>query len=295
MKPNLFIVGAPKCGTTAWAEYLGSHPDIFFSEIKEPHHFATDRDSELRIADRADYLRLFARRGAAKVLGEASVTYLLSEVAARNIHAFNPDAKILIFLRNQEDYLPSRHNQLVFNGVESITDFEQAWRLSGRRDATNAPAFFKHPELLDYRAAGAFGPQVERYYALFPEDQIRVFHFDNWTEQSRQTYLEILRFLGIPDDGRTDFPPVHQARHHATKFVVKFVRQPPRIVRLVVALIKKLTRRSGLGLANWLIELDSRPGTLSQISDELRREIRDFYEKDNEKLQRRIWSAPPDA
>jgi hypothetical protein len=76
---------------------------------------------------------------------------------------------------------------------------------------------------------------------------------------------------------------------------VKFVRQPPRIVRLVVALIKKLTRRSGLGLANWLIELDSRPGTLSQISDELRREIRDFYEKDNEKLQRRIWSAPPDA
>ena len=41
-RPNLFIVGAPKCGTTAWVEYLRTHPDIFFPEIKEPHYFATD-------------------------------------------------------------------------------------------------------------------------------------------------------------------------------------------------------------------------------------------------------------
>lgn len=38
MKPNLFIVGAAKCGTTAWVNYLASHPDIFFAKVKEPHH-----------------------------------------------------------------------------------------------------------------------------------------------------------------------------------------------------------------------------------------------------------------
>ena len=41
-KPNFFIVGAPKCGTTALYEYLRPHPNIFMPKVKEPHFFATD-------------------------------------------------------------------------------------------------------------------------------------------------------------------------------------------------------------------------------------------------------------
>jgi len=40
-KPNFFIVGAPKCGTTALHTYLGQHPDIFVSEPKEPNYFGS--------------------------------------------------------------------------------------------------------------------------------------------------------------------------------------------------------------------------------------------------------------
>ncbi len=53
--PNLFIVGAPKCGTTSLYEYLRQHPQIFFpfstdgySRIKEPNHFCP----ELEILER---------------------------------------------------------------------------------------------------------------------------------------------------------------------------------------------------------------------------------------------------
>ena len=38
-KPNFFIVGAPRCGTTALLTYLRSHPEIFMSIPKEPHYF----------------------------------------------------------------------------------------------------------------------------------------------------------------------------------------------------------------------------------------------------------------
>jgi len=31
IKPNLFIVGAPKCGTTSLYEYLRTHPAVFMS------------------------------------------------------------------------------------------------------------------------------------------------------------------------------------------------------------------------------------------------------------------------
>lgn len=34
-KPDFFLVGAPKCGTTAMCDYLDQHPEICFSSIKE--------------------------------------------------------------------------------------------------------------------------------------------------------------------------------------------------------------------------------------------------------------------
>ncbi|MCH9035408.1 MAG: sulfotransferase [Planctomycetes bacterium] len=41
-KPDFFIVGAPKCGTTSLYEYLRQHPEVFMSRIKEPHFFGRD-------------------------------------------------------------------------------------------------------------------------------------------------------------------------------------------------------------------------------------------------------------
>ncbi len=35
-RPNFFIIGAPKCGTTSLARWLGSHPRIYMSPLKEP-------------------------------------------------------------------------------------------------------------------------------------------------------------------------------------------------------------------------------------------------------------------
>ena len=38
-RPNFFIIGASKCGTSALADALKIHPDIFMSERKEPNFF----------------------------------------------------------------------------------------------------------------------------------------------------------------------------------------------------------------------------------------------------------------
>ena len=40
--PDFFIIGAPKCGTTALYSYLDVHPATFMSPVKEPHHFTVD-------------------------------------------------------------------------------------------------------------------------------------------------------------------------------------------------------------------------------------------------------------
>ena len=60
---NLFIVGVPKCGTTAWVEYLRTHPDIFFPDSKEDCYFATDLPNFRFIHTEADYAKLFEGTG----------------------------------------------------------------------------------------------------------------------------------------------------------------------------------------------------------------------------------------
>src|SRR3954462_962523 len=99
--PNLFIVGAPKCGTTAWVEYLRTHPDIFFPDSKEDCFFALDLPRFRFIHSETEYSKLFAGSGDTKIVGEASAMYLFSEAAADAIRRYNPSSKILIFLREQ--------------------------------------------------------------------------------------------------------------------------------------------------------------------------------------------------
>ena len=58
--PNLFIVGAPKCGTTSLHYYLNQHPDVYLCEPKEPNYYNTDlvRSNRITKEDYFDYLQV---------------------------------------------------------------------------------------------------------------------------------------------------------------------------------------------------------------------------------------------
>lgn len=292
-RANLLIVGAPKCGTTAWVEYLRSHPDIFFPDSKEDCYFALDLPRFRFIQSEADYAKLFADSGGAKVIGEASAMYLFSESAAEAIRHYNPDAKILIFLREQEEYLPSLHNQFLWEFSEEIEDFETVWRLSGQRPPDTIPQTCLEPRTLDYAAMGRFREQVERYLANFPAAQVRVIRFRDWVADPRATYLEILDFLGVDDDGRTEFPRVNPGVTYRSRNLARFIIRPPTLARRMARLAKTLTGPFG----RWLdrtarkIGLKSTPGYRKEISPELRDEIRRYYAEDNKMLEERLGRA----
>lgn len=287
MKPNFFIVGAPKCGTTAWVEYLRSHPDIFISRAKEPHHFSRDFPKWNFVSDPRDYQALFADSGSASAVGEGSVRYLYSKVAAREIHRFNPAARILIFLRDQQDFLPSLHHQQLYNGDERIEDFERVWRLSGQRPAHSIPACCREPSFLDYAAMGRFHEQVERYYAIFPPEQIRIFAFRDWVDDPRRTYLDILSFLGVDDDGRTQFDRINEAKYHKSRLVASLTQIPPPWVRRSSAMLTQLAGRQ-LGILARLRDLNRRSGYRIRVDPALKEEIRRYYEADNALLAARF-------
>src|SRR5215469_17477012 len=110
-RPSIFIVGAPKCGTTALYTYLKAHPDVFMSPLKEPQFFAEDLLGNRRnVCNWESYLALFAATGRRRA-GEASAVYLGSPSAATKIKHFSPAAQIVIMLRNPVEVMHAEHGE----------------------------------------------------------------------------------------------------------------------------------------------------------------------------------------
>jgi len=99
-KPDFFIVGAARCGTTALFNYLAAHPAVFLPERKEPGYFCTDLRTYGEVATLTEYEALFSPALPHALTGEASVLYLYSKVAIGQIMAHNVNAKIIAMLRN---------------------------------------------------------------------------------------------------------------------------------------------------------------------------------------------------
>lgn len=231
LKPDFFIVGAAKAGTTSLYHYLASHPDVYMSPVKEPHHFATDINIEnLRekvkkalkhqntekfittgmhgtlhrayIRDRELYLKLFSKAEKGKLKGEASPSNLFSTTAAQEIFNFNPQAKIIIILRNPVErayshYLMDRRIGFT-NGSFSealLQDEKAAHKTWG---ATS-----------NYISLGMYFEQVKRYFAVFPSEQILVILLEDLKRDPAKMMKEIFRFLSINENYQPDFSTKH--------------------------------------------------------------------------------------
>lgn len=227
-RPNFFIVGAPKCGTTALYHYLAEHPGIFMPPLKEPHYFADDLPHMRAVTTETDYLALFKPAGPTHIaVGEASVMYLYSSVALHRIHEFTPDAKIIAMLRNPVEMVYSFHSQLLYGFHEDEKDFSKAWELQeARRRGEHLPDRPTDAALLQYKAVGELGLQVEKLLDLFAAEQVKLILFDDFKRAPKAVYDEVLAFLGVPTDGRTDFPKINENKTY------RF----PQMARLLIAL-----------------------------------------------------------
>jgi len=284
MNPNLFIVGAPKCGTTAWYTYLKDHPDIFFPTIKEPHYFAFDMPGLRETTSLAAYLDIFESASAKKVIGEASVFYMYSEFAAEAIAKFNKDAKIMIFLRDQEFFVPSFHQQVLFTFDEEMESFQQAWRLSGDRPANTIPPNCRDLKVLDYKRLGHIADQIARYSAYFSEEQIAVIRFDDWVNDPRTMYLKILKFLGVDDDGRDNFAAINQARYHKNRVVGRLLHHPPMWIEGPKAFLKKALNVDSLGVASKVHTFNLARGYTEKPDRELTEMIIHYYRDQRQRI-----------
>ncbi|HWE37450.1 MAG TPA: sulfotransferase [Isosphaeraceae bacterium] len=229
-RPDFFIVGAPRCGTTALYTYLRQHPQIYMPEWKEPHHFAPDLDSKSSIRSREEYLALFGPAASGRRVGEASVFYLASEAAPRLIHAFDPEARIVAMLRNPIDVMYSNHRKNLTLSVEDVDDFGEALRLEPERIAGRSlPRGLENDRFkLSYRRNVRFDEQLGRYFDRFGRERVHVILYDDFCEASREVFFRVCDFLGVERYDGIDFTVVNENVELRSHALTHLLRQPPR-------------------------------------------------------------------
>jgi len=187
---------------------LDQHPDVFMSRVKEPHYFSSDinrrfeehtgREIPFLYKTLEQYLALFRDAGDAQVVGESSVYYLFSEVAAGAIAEFNPRARIVVMLREPVEFLHSLHARLYAMGDEDVADFERALALEeDRRAGRGLPPAVRLPELLEYSSYARYAENVERFLAHFPREQLHVVILEEYHRDKRAAWNAVLEFLDL--------------------------------------------------------------------------------------------------
>jgi hypothetical protein len=204
--PDFFIVGHPKCGTTALYEMLRRHPQIFMPALKEPQFFA----SEMRVGapehvgvlptTLPEYLSLFAPAGPEQRAGEASPSYLRSRTAAELIAGVQPAARIIAIVREPASFLHSVHLQFVQAMIEPEYDLRTALSLEqDRRDGRDVPRNSFWPQALYYSEHVRYVEQLQRFHAVFPAEQVLVLIYDDFRADNEASVRAVLRFLEVDD------------------------------------------------------------------------------------------------
>lgn len=179
-RPNLFIIGSMKSGTSSLHQYLGSHPDVFMCEPKEPAFFVPEMKYYPR--DESWYRSLFAGAGEARFVGESSTHYTklpLYPGVPERIAAYSPDARFVYLVRDPVERALSHY----WHEVRKLTEHRSILDALRSRE--------------EYVAFGDYQRQLEPWFDTFGRDRVLVVPFESLVRKPRATLEEVFAWLGL--------------------------------------------------------------------------------------------------
>lgn len=225
MKVDFFIVGAPKAGTTSLYHYLSEHPQVEMSSQKEPDYFSDKAIHEQgmyyaknRVDTLDKYESLFVQKESV-VYGEASVSYLFYENVAEDIKKYNPNAKIIIMLRDPIErafshYLMDYRLGLISDSFENV--------LAKISKHKNAHLFYQQ-----YIEVSKYAKQIQRYLDFFKKENILFIDYEDFKKNVSKTVDQVYNFLNIS----TEFVADINTKHNT------FIMPKNKIIRLIYSFV----------------------------------------------------------
>jgi len=204
MTPNLFLLGAGKCGTTTVHHALSLIPDVHTCKPKEPSFFCSYFNV---VGDPISYFNLFD--SPARWRCDASHVYFSNPETPPVLKALFPEARFILILRDPVERAFSlfRHNRRLFHRdgrpFELAETFEEALECEDARLAD--PAFPRTCRQylwnFAYAESSRFDVQIRRYFDLYPRERFHIATLDELKADPFAYAQSVAGFLdvGLPD------------------------------------------------------------------------------------------------
>jgi hypothetical protein len=278
--PNLFIIGAAKCGTTSLHYYLDLHPEISMSLEKEPNYFAPPGAKSLhqRIGEREIYLSLF--EAGTPVRGEASTAYTRFPVVPgvpEAIASEASDPKFVFLVRDPVDRVEAEMRELLSNRTGAMkhlpADMSAGEVLGNIQDPANR-----------FTSGSRYMTQIHQYLEVFSRDSLLVVDSDQLRSRRGETMARIFGFLGVQEgfwDERMDLERNTAAeKKRRSELYVRMSEVP--VLKAAADRIPVRTKRDVFKVLRSSL---SKPWTPPRLDDDLRFRLESLYRPEVEELR----------
>lgn len=287
IKPNLFIVGQTRSGTTSLKEYLNSHPDVFIYHAGKG--FFGYGKSDIQNED--EYCQLFENAVNKKIVGEKCSDYLACPVTAEKIKKFSPDSKIIIILRNPIDMMYSLHNwEYNIETFETLSNFEDALAIEEKRKEERLQDPEKYHPHVFYRELADYETQVNRYFENFGTENVKIIILEEFVKNPEKTFSEVLDFLELDHPEKTDFTQHNANRMPRSRFLQRLMKNDS---STLVKAVKKLPNAAKIYSKINLPEqerINLEPSLRKKLKNEFKPKIKKLSELLNIDLS--VWDKP---
>ena len=201
-KVDFFCVGVAKAGTTTLHDLLSLQDGISLPRRKETNYFSFGMSGTPTFAGPLDdssvnrttvtsfeeYIEDFDVKQDC-LIGEICPSYSL-DGAAVNIHAHNPDAKIIILLREPVARAYSNYQHLVRDGREQAS-FEDALAAESDRLARGWEWFW------GLKRNSLYYNFVKKYIEIFGEGNVKTLFFEDFVKNQELHVKVVMDFIGL--------------------------------------------------------------------------------------------------
>ncbi|MEO0769324.1 MAG: sulfotransferase domain-containing protein, partial [Cyanobacteria bacterium J06649_4] len=229
------------------------------------------------------YKKLFLNAAERTAVGEASPLYLASPGAPQRIQALLPSAKIIIMLRNPVDRAYSHYVQNTRGGNHQLPSFPEL--LNAENDVSQSLTAFAQQKRDFYVGLSQYADAIAAYQATFPSENIRIYLFEDFKQNSEKIVKDIFQFLGVDENINIDT----QKRYNASgtskfQFIDTLLLSGNPLKTLLRSTLPPALKNKLSAIQNSARDLNSKPSP--KLSTQTRQQLTDrYFQADIQRLE----------
>ncbi|MEW5833253.1 MAG: sulfotransferase [Campylobacterota bacterium] len=203
----VIIAGMPRAGTTYMYKTLALHPDMYMPEIKETNYFSYNHTK-----GEEWFEKIYQKAQNEQKYFDVSPFYFLDPNAIERIKSFNSNQKVILLLRNPNDWIKSFYKQILTQSY-SIGTFETfAKKYEIKFESSILSIDFKNFDFI---------VKVEQFKQAF-SGNLMLIDFTHFENNKLNVLQEIEKFIGVTsffNDGNVIQEKINAGNRKNNKFI----------------------------------------------------------------------------